>query len=385
MPVEGCYMGVRQQVVFEVIEAFRRGEYSRAQVADLLKISLRTVSRKAKQIAKLGMLGTQHQNKGKAPHNRLPDEITNEVIQLMKERYYDFNLLHAHEQLTQKHGIKICYKSLVNICSRNKLRPEKKRRASKSRMARERYANEGLLLQMDGSHHKWNGVDEWCLISIIDDATSKLVYVRFEEGETTWACLRALRAIVQQYGVPYFIYADKAGWANQSSPKRNHFSQFVRACKELGIEVIAANSPEAKGRIERSNRTLQGRLVPEFRLHEVHTLKHANQYLEQVTRPQWNERFIVTPQSPHSRFRPFLNDLPLDEITCYKYDRTVAKDNCVYFNNQNYQILPGPYGDLRRKPVRVHEYENGAISFYYGSQRLEFRIQPKRVRTRLFA
>ena len=370
---QGCFMGVKQQVIYETIEAFRSGEVSRAKAAELLELSQRTVSRLARKVAKSGMAATVHCNKGKLPFNKTSTETVERILDLLKNRYYDFSLAHAHEKIRHEHHIKISYRTLVNLAHRAALRTPKTRRPAQARLRRERFANEGMLLQMDGSHHKWNGTDEWCMIAIIDDATSKLVYAKFEKGETTWACLNALKALVSKRGAPHFIYADKAGWANQSSPKRNHFSQFVRACEELGIKVIQANSPQAKGRIERANKTIQDRIVPEFRLNNITSMLNANQYMEQIFMPEWEKRFTVAASSQESRYRVVPEGVSLENIFCYKHPRTVASDNCVHFNGKNLQLLPGAYGTLKKKVISVNEYEDGSFSLYYGPLKLNYR------------
>ncbi len=137
------------------------------------------------RIASRGAAGTQHLNAGRTPVNKLPQSLEEQLLALLKDRYYDFSIAHAHEKITKDDKLKVSYRSLLNLAITHGLRPAKKRRASKARKRRERFANQGMLLQMDGSHHRWNGVDEWCLIALIDDATSDLVYARFTPGETT--------------------------------------------------------------------------------------------------------------------------------------------------------------------------------------------------------
>ncbi len=203
---QGCYMGVKQQVIYETIEAFRNGEVSRAKAAQLLELSERSVSRLARKVAKNGHgCYAASKTKGKTPVNKTTGNIVEQILELLKNRYYDFSLAHAHEKIRGEHHIKISYRTLVNLAHRAALRPVKTRRPAQARLRRERFANEGMLLQMDGSHLKWNGKDEWCMIAIIDDATSKLVYAKFEKSETTWACLNALKAVVSKHGAPIFI------------------------------------------------------------------------------------------------------------------------------------------------------------------------------------
>lgn len=157
---------------------------------------------------------------------------------------------------------------------------------------------EGLLRQMDGCHHKSNGKDEWCLIAAIDDATSDIPFAEFfENGETTLNCMKVLEEIIKRKGVPKAIYTDKAGWAGGG--KRTDFSQFKRACEKLGIQIIFADSPEAKGRIERTFRTFQDRLIPELRLHGFTEVRSANRYLiDEFVEKYWKNTNVVKAQYP---------------------------------------------------------------------------------------
>jgi hypothetical protein len=231
-------------------------------------------------------------------------------------------------------------------------------------------ACEGLLLQMDGSHYKWNGRDEWCLISLIDDATSEIPAGKFFEGETTLGCMAVLRAVIEAKGVPQMIYTDEAGWAG-GSEKRRGFSQFVRACAELGIRVITTNSAESKGRIERAWRTTQDRLIPELRLAGITSMLDANRYLEQVYLPKyWHVQNTVVARENASRYRELKAHENLDEIFCIKHTRRIRSDQTVHFDNQLYKITDRQYGNFRKKEVTIHVYEDGKISMFYGHIRL---------------
>jgi hypothetical protein len=227
---------------------------------------------------------------------------------------------------------------------------------------------------MDGSHHRWNGKDEWCLIAMIDDATSEIPVARFFEGETTIACMKVLRAVIESKGVPQMIYTDQAGWAG-GGEKRRGFSQFVRICEELGIRVITTSSAESKGRIERAWRTTQDRLIPELRLAGVTSMLDANRYLDQVYLPKyWHERNTVKPREEQSRYRPLLPHENLDEIFCIKHTRQIYSDHTVHFDNQLYRIKDRSMGSLRKKEISIHVYENGSIALFYGHLKLDYEI-----------
>ncbi len=241
----GIYMNKNEQVEYQLLEDFREGRKTRKQVALLLGITERSVSRRIRKIREQGISGIKHGNYSRAPLNKISFEIRDQVMKLMKERYFDFNISHAGE-LLKKDGLTVSYMPLLNWCKADGLGKRKRRRPSKARVYRERMANEGILLQMDGSHHKWNGKDDWCLISVIDDATSNIPEGQFYKGETSWNCMHLLRKLFESRGVPQFLYTDGAGWAGGGG-KRQNFSQVVRACQELGVKIIRANSAQAKG------------------------------------------------------------------------------------------------------------------------------------------
>lgn len=375
----GFFMNKNEQVEYEILQDFQYGRKSRKQAAMLLGVSERAVSRRVRKLRESGVSGIKHGNYSRRPCNKIADPIRERVIELMKSTYFDFNVSHAFELLRDHHQISISYMTLLNWCRDAGLGKRKRRRPSKARIQRERMANEGILLQMDGSHHKWNGKDEWCLISVIDDASSNVPAGQFYDGETSWNCMHLLRKLFEARGVPQFLYTDGAGWAGGGG-KRQNFTQVVRACRELGIEIIRAHSAEAKGRIERSYRTIQDRLVPEMRLKGITTQKDANRYLEQVFWPEWSKRFSVEPRDSISRYRPLKPSEDLREILCMKYDRQVNADHSISFDNKRYKIDPGPFRTLRKKSVTIHQYEDNSFNIYFNGQPIKFAeiIIPKR-------
>jgi hypothetical protein len=228
-------------------------------------------------------------------------------------------------------------------------------------------ANEGLMLQMDGSHHRWFGGRQSCLIAAIDDATSEIPAAGFFPSETTWACFAVLRRIVETRGVPEILYVDGAGWSGGGA-KRQHFSQFVRACGELGIRVIHARSPQAKGRIERAFRTLQDRLCGELELAGVRSLAAANRYLDEVFLSRyWNARLTVVPRDDVSRYRAMPPCVDLSWVFSYQYQRRVNSDHTVSLDGRLYKIRNPELGSLRGKTVTASVTEAGKVSWRYGS------------------
>lgn len=375
----GLVLSKNEQFIYQVIEDFRAGRINRVEAAKLMQVSERAVSRRVRKVRDQGFQGVKHGNSDRRPVNKKSEELKQKILYLVDNVYPDFNLSHSLEMLELHHEISISYMTLNNWARKAGISRTRRRRASKARIYRERMANEGLLLQMDGSFHKWNGKDEWCLISMIDDATSELAFAGFFKGETTENCMKALRHVIETKGRPVYIYADGAGWAG-GGQKRRFFSQFVRACEELGIGVIPAGSAQAKGRVERSYRTAQDRLIPELRLYGATSMKDADRYLQQCFVPHWNERFTVDSRLTESRYMPKAAHHNLDEILCYKYHRKIGNDNTVNFEGDRYKIPDERFGSLRKKEVNIHRHFDGKISIFYGHIKLraEKIIPPKR-------
>ena len=377
---KGIFMSTLEQLIYSIIEDFRTGKITRKESALILGVSEKTITRKAEAIRKFGMVGVKHGNCGKSAVNRVDPAIETTVIELIKNIYFDFNICHAREMLEKEQCIIVSYGTLYKWCRIAGLSKGKRcRRSSKGRMLRERMANEGLMLQMDGSHHKWNGKDQWCLIALIDDATSDIPYAEFSATETTVACMNVLQRVIELRGIPDIIYTDFAGWSGNG--KRRDFSQFKRACEELGIRVISTSSPESKGRIERAWRTFQDRLVPELRHHQITSMKGANQYLQQNFIPlYWTQRNTVQPRSQTSRYKAVPEHIDLNEIFCLKFDRHVQSNHTISFEGATYRIIDTRYGSLKRKIVTVHRYHDGRVGLFYGHLQLEYQKfkEPKR-------
>lgn len=367
----GVFVSRSEQICFRVIEDYRAGKISRKEAAALLGISERTVTRRAKKVREKGLRGVKHGNVGKTPTNRLQETLQDEMLRLSRDVYASFNLSHRLEMIEKEHGLKVSYGTFYSWCRQAGLGKGKKRRRGKARYYRERMANEGLMLQMDGSHHPWNGKDTWCLIALIDDATSDIPAAQFHEGETTLGCMKTLRSVIERKGIPEIIYTDQAGWTG-ATEKRKGFSQFARACDELGIRIITTSSPESKGRIERAWRTIQDRLVPELAHYDIKSMLDANRYLDQTFLPNyWRERNTVVPRKATTRYRALPRHTNLDEVFCLKYKRVVRRDHTVLHDAKVYKIVDRSLGSLAGKGVSVHVYENGPVAVFYGHKRLE--------------
>lgn len=377
---KGVYMNKNEQVTYRILEDYRAGKISRKEASLILGVSEKTIQRKTKKIRTQGMAGVKHGNLGNSPVNKHPDSLKQEILRLVRERYYDFNLFHAREMIIENHGLEVSYGTFYSWCITAGVgRVRKRRRPSRARIHRERMANEGLMLQMDGSYHKWNHKDEWCLIACIDDATSEIPYAQFFKSETTLACMKVLKSIIQRKGIPEIIYTDYAGWSGNG--KRRHFSQFKRACEELGIRVISTYSAESKGRIERAWRTFQDRLIPELRLHEISSMKGANQYLHQSFLPTyWQRRNTVAARSDTTRYRELPEHINLDHVFCLKHTKKIYSDNTIMHNGSRYKVTDRKYGSLKNQEATLCETENEGFKLFWGHIELKIEkiIKPQR-------
>lgn len=354
-----------EQFTHRILEEFRAGKIRKADAAKLLGVSERTLQRKAKRIREKGIMGLKHGNYERSPFNRKDAALKAEMLQLASETYYDFNMVHCLEKLEAEHGLKTSYATFRGWCRSANIGKRKRRRTSKVKVYRERLANQGLMLQMDGSHHKWNGKDEWVLIALIDDATSDIPYAEMFTTEDTWNCMAVLQKVIEIRGRPEAIYTDRAGWFG--GIKRQYFSQFVRACEELDIKVIYANSPEAKGRIERAWQTFQDRLIPEMRLRGITSMEAANRYITHDFLPNyWSQRNTVEPRSQESRYRQVEAGVELAEILCMKYSRQVRNDHTLWFENDMYRVTGSFVGSLKGKEIIISQNRSGTLSGHYG-------------------
>lgn len=314
----GVLMSAKEVREYEIIRKFIAGEMDGEEAISKLGIKERALYYRAKKVRELGILGAKHQNSGRIPANKTPKEVVDKLKQIKSEELFDFNMKHALEVIEEEFKEQVqsvSYPTFRRICVSNHLEKRRYKRKKKVFVLRDRFPRRGQLIQLDGTPHRFNGKDEWVLISAIDDADSNVLYGEFFDGETTLACLKVLYQIVIRFGVPEAFYIDKAGWGG--GQKRQNFSHFEKACEELGIEIIYADSPQAKGRIERSNYTHQDRLCPVFRRKEIKTKADATKYFNGTYLSNyWRKKCIVKPSSEESAYRPTPIQTMLKEIVC---------------------------------------------------------------------
>lgn len=328
-----------------VIQKVREGIIKQVDAAEMLSLSSRQVRRIVKRVKAEGDRGIIHKSRGRPSNRRIPDRVKKTVIQCCQSKYKDFGPTLASEKLLEREGIRISDETLRRWLIETG-DWKKSRKKGKHRHWRERKAHCGEMVQMDGSHHQWfEGRGPGCvLMGYIDDATGK-VFARFYDYEGTIPAMDSFKRYSKKHGLPMSVYLDKhSTYKSTAKPSIQDeldnvepLSQFERALKELGVEVIHAHSPQAKGRIERLFGTLQDRLVKEMRLRGIRTLEEGNRFLAEYL-PLYNRRFSVCPEEKGNFHRPLAKGLDLDTILCVRTERALRNDFTVAHNKKLYQI-----------------------------------------------
>lgn len=353
-----------------IIEQFVQGELDRKDAALALGKSERQVSRMSARWRKEGVSGLEHGRFLGSAQNALLPEVHARILELMAGKYVNFNCKHLHEKLIEVEKLTVSYSTVKRIASAQGLR-KRTRRTRRKRKYPDRHSTHGLMLQMDGSEHDWVKGKNWCLISGIDDATSEVPYGEFFETEGLEGYLKVLLAAFKHWGVPKILYVDHASWLSGTT-RQEGAGQFKRICDELGITLLFANSPQAKGRIERLWGTFQDRLVAELGLEKIETKEAATQYLNEIFLPKtWNKKFTVTPKLAKSSLRAKLPPETIREILCYKYKRVVRNDETILWGNEMYQITSSFSHSLAKREIEIRIYEDGALGAYYAGRKLE--------------
>ncbi|MGH7394898.1 MAG: ISNCY family transposase, partial [Candidatus Methylomirabilales bacterium] len=338
----------RAMKIQEVILRAMSGALTWLQAADILGMHPRSLRRWRWRYATHGYDGLLDRRRGRPSPRRAPFAAVQRLLRLYREQYLGWNVRHFHRFARREHGVTLSY-SFVKLALQEAGLVRKGRARGRHRRRREPRPCFGELLHLDGSPHAWLArcpAERQTLLHVLDDATKRLLYAQLWPAETTEAVLTALRAVFEPHGLPIALYTDRAGWAfhtptagGRVDPTRR--TQVGRALARLGIEHIPAYSPQARGRSERLNRTLQDRLVNELRLHSATTLAAANAYLRARFLPDYNEEFARPPADPTSAFVP-LGAADLAQILCHEEERTVGRDNVVVLDRVPLQLAPQP-------------------------------------------
>jgi hypothetical protein len=377
-------MTAQDQIVLDIIAKISTGTITRKQGQTILSVSERTLRRYLSDYQKRGPLFVQHGNCKNVPSNRAVEELKGKVQALVKEKYFDFNLTHCLEKLQSEDKIVINRETFRQWCHEIGMVKRARRRKPKVRRQRERMQQTGVMLQMDGSPHCWFGAKPSCLIAAIDDADSDVPFGEFFPSEDTIACMRVLQKIVERRGLFQILYVDRAGIFG--GPKRAHFSQVKRALRELGIHILFANSPEAKGRIERLWDTLQDRLVAEMRLRNILSYEAANHFLQEQFLPlEWAEKFKVVAANPQSAYRPLPPGIDLKEVFCIKDHRIVKRDHTLSWNNEIYRIESPLKYSIYKQKVEIRTYQDLSWKAFFAGKEIALSVVKVPVRLKSLA
>lgn len=353
----------------EVIQRIKRKTLRQRQAAELLSLSVRQVKRLCKAYQACGPGALISKRRGQASNNRLPEKTTKKARQLLRTRYHDFGPTLAQEKLAIE-GVSLSVETVRQLLIGEGLWQARRARRPVIHQLRERRARWGELIQIDGSPHDWfEGRAPKCtLLVFVDDATSQLMHLQFVEAETTFNYFAAVRSYITAFGKPLAFYSDKFSVFRVNIPNAlsgTGLTQFGRGMKELDIELICAHSPQAKGRVERANQTLQDRLTKELRLRGLCSLTAANAYLPAFIQ-QYNARFAVAPRCAESAHRPLQKGEELDRVLTLCERRTLSKNLTLSYNNVIYQIKTQRAAyTMRSAHVEVRETSAGDIVIEY--------------------
>lgn len=362
----------RQEII---LRAFAK-KISWIEAAEILDISCRHLRRIREKYEEVGYSALFDKRVGKASPKRIPVEVVEQVMGLYRDKYFDLNVKHYHEKLVEEHKIEVSYTWVKGLLQGAGLVAKDAVR-KKHRRKRDRKPLKGMLLHIDGSHHQWFGDESWHdLIVILDDATGEIYYAALVDAESTSTIMRAIRQVVEKEGVFCSLYSDRAShfWLTPKAGEpvdKQTLTQVGRALRELGITMIPAYSPQARGRSERSFKTWQGRLPQELRLRGISTPEEANRFLKRSYIREFNRKFTVVAAEPGaSAFVPCLRD-DLDRVFSIQTERTVNRDNTVKYRNLVLQIDRQIWrSSLDGCRVTVYQHLDGFISIGYGPRQI---------------
>lgn len=375
---------VRKMRFEEAYEGWKKGRLTQEEAARLLGVCDRTYRRYLVRYEEQGMEGLIDQRLGQISHRSAPvDEIV-ALADLYNYRYQGFTVKHFYSWYQRSHGGIRSYTWVKNTLQGKGLVPKASRKGT-HRKQRPRAPYIGMMLHQDGSTHEWVPGKLWDLIVTMDDATSNHYSMFFVDEEGTQSSFQGVNEVINKRGLFASFYTDRGShyWNTPEAGgkvDKENLTQFGRAMRQLGIEMIPAYSPEARGRSERAFRTHQERLVKELALAGITEMKQANAYIRDVYMPAFNDEFAVSPEESASMFVSWAGT-PIEDILCEQYERTVGNDNCVKFNGMTLQIPSDKYRfHYVKVKVRVHLYPNGKLAIFHAHRKLaSFNSQGKEV------
>ena len=335
----------QEQARIQVLNSVLEYHLPVAQAAEIMGVSERHTKRLLAAYRKDGAAALAHGNRGRRPHNAVPEAAAAAVVRLASNGYSGANHTHFTELLREREGIDLSRPTVRRILTKAGLGSPRSRRSQQHRFRRRRMPQEGMLVQIDGSQHPWleDRGPKLTLLIAVDDATGVVAQAVFRTTEDTRGYLVLLEGLVRQWEIPLALYSDRHAafkYNARQKPVPVETTQFARVMRELGSHQIFALSPQAKGRVERMLETFQDRLVTELRLAGASTIDQAKEILQEFL-PRFNARFAVAAEHPETAYRPVPAELSLTEVICIKDTRKVARDNTVKYHWRVLQLLPG--------------------------------------------
>ena len=365
----------RLEVLGRVIE--RR--LTQRQAAEQLGLSLRQVERLCRALRVGGAGGLVSRKRGRPSNRKLPEAVREHALGLVRARYADFGPTLACEKLTEQHGVGVSRETLRRWMIDAGLWVPRSQRPRRAHQPRHRRSCLGELVQIDGCDHDWfeDRGPRCTLLVYVDDATSRLMELRFAASESAFDYFASTRAYLERHGKPVAFYSEKASIFRvtaSEAKKTPGITQFGRALSELNIDILCANTPQAKGRVERAHLTLQDRLVKELRLQGISTPEAGNAYLPEFW-DDYNARFGREPRSAHDAHRPVRDDEDLERIFTWQEERKLSKNLTLHYKRETYLVEPGPETLLLAgERCQVHEHEDGRIELRHKGQLLPCRV-----------
>lgn len=366
----------RAMKIQEVILRAMSGELSWLQAADIIGCSPRTMRRWRARYDRTGYDGLLDRRHGRPSPRRVSRAEVERLLRLYREQYQGFNVRHFHEIARREHGLTLSY-SFVKRALQEAGLVRKRRARGRHHQRREPRASFGEMLHLDGSPHSWLALvpdARQTLLAVLDDATKRLLYAQLVPAETTETVMTALATVFRTHGLPMALYTDRASWAFLTrrageGVDKTRLTQVGRALYRLGVEHIPAYSPQARGRSERLNRTLQDRLVNELRVAHIRTVEAANAYLQTTFMPRYHATFTRPPREAASAFVG-LGPVALDQILCHEEERVVGQDNTVTLEGVRLQVPKQPgRATCAGRRVTIRRHLDGTHTVWHGPHR----------------
>jgi transposase len=371
-------MTLKEAERLSIMKQVERKELKQRQASESLNLSLRQTQRLIKSYKEIGPQGLISKRRGKPNKRKLPLERKEAIVTIVREKYPDFAPTFASEKLREE-GISISREGLRKLMIEEGIWEAKKRKEKKVHQRRTRRSQEGELVQSDGSYHDWfeERAPKCCLIQFVDDATSKILYAKFCEWESTNNYFSCLEAYLKKYGKPQTFYVDKHSVfrvTREEIKKGEGVTTFHKALRSLKIELICANSPQAKGRVERKNGVLQDRLIKEMRLRKISSIEEGNRYLEEKFIESHNKQFGKAPASSQNGHKPLSPEEDLEKILATRGVRTISKNLTVQYRNQTYQLKTNTPNRMRYKKVTTIERAGKALIIEYQGKEVPYTL-----------